>query len=245
MAEVKFPTEKISLPSRGKLYSETSPLRTGVVEIKYPTSKSEDILSNQEYIQKGTVIDKFLQDLIVDKTINYGDLLIGDKNALLVAARILGYGKCYTFSYHDHEEEVDLSQIQDKPLASEIEQATSNRFSFTLPVSQRVLEFKLLTHNDEQEIERELKGLRKMNKDAVPELSTRIKYMILSVDGEEDRKVIREFVDSELLAADSRALRKYVTDLQPDIDMVFYPEDSEEPVQIPILPSFLWPDLNY
>src|SRR5574344_617193 len=218
MAEVKFPTEKISLPSRGKLYSETSPLRTGVVEIKYPTSKSEDILSNQEYIQKGTVIDKFLQDLIVDKTINYGDLLIGDKNALLVAARILGYGKCYTFSYRDHEEEVDLSQIQDKPLASEIEQATSNRFSFTLPVSQRVLEFKLLT---------------------------RIKYMILSVDGEEDRKVIREFVDSELLAADSRALRKYVTDLQPDIDMVFYPEDSEEPVQIPILPSFLWPDLNY
>ena len=200
MTEINFPTEQISLPSKGRLYPENSSLRSGVVELKYPTAKSEDILTNQEYIQKGTVIDKFLQDLVVDKSISYGDLLIGDKNALLIAARILGYGKDYTFKYRDHTEEVDLSAIEDKPLSSEIENAKENRFRFELPVSKRVLEFKLLTHNDEQLIEKELKGLKKMNKGASPELSTRIKYMILSVDGEEDRKVIREFVDNELLS---------------------------------------------
>lgn len=244
MVETNFPTEQISLPSKGKLYPENSPLRSGVIEIKYPSSKSEDILTNQEYIQKGTVIDKFLQDLIVDKTIDYNQLLIGDKNAILVAARILGYGKSYVFEYNGIEEEVDLSNIQDKPLHSVIEQAVENRFTYQLPIRKNIIEFKLLTHNDEQLIDRELKSLKKISKNGVPELSTRLKYMVVSVDGSEEPKDIRNFVETQLLAADSRAFRKYVAEIQPDIDMVFYPEESSKAVQIPILPNFLWPDIS-
>ncbi len=89
----KFPSEIVDLPSKGLLYAEDSPLKSGTIEMKYMTAKEEDILTNQNYIQRGVVIDKLLQALIVDKKINYNELLTGDKNALLVAARILGYGK--------------------------------------------------------------------------------------------------------------------------------------------------------
>ena len=108
--EFQFPTEEVTLPSKGLLYPPTSPLRSGKVRMKYMTAKEEDILTNQNYIKGGTVIDKLLQSLIVDM-IKVDELLIGDKNALLVAARILGYGSDYEFKYINPEtgEEEDVS----------------------------------------------------------------------------------------------------------------------------------------
>jgi len=88
----KFPTEIVELPSKGLVYPQDNPLSSGKIEMKYMTAKEEDILTNQSYIQNGTVLDKLLQSLIVSK-IDYKDLIVGDKNALLIAARILGYGK--------------------------------------------------------------------------------------------------------------------------------------------------------
>ena len=245
MAENTFPTEIVELPSQGKLYSKNSPLASGKVEMRYMSAADEDILTNQSFIEKGIVVDKLLQSLIVDKSINYGDLLVGDKNALLIAARILGYGGKYEFEYRGEKEEVDLTQLLQKPLHPDFVAAETNNFTFTCPATGAVLEFKLLTHSDEQAIEQELKGLRRIKKDSVPELSTRLKYMIQSVDGVTDRKAVRDFVDTKFLARDSRAFRKYVSDLQPDIDMRFYPEDGpEDGVEIPITVSFLWPDIS-
>jgi len=245
MAETKFPSEIVDLPSKGKLYPKDSPLASGQVEIRYMTARDEDILTNQSYIEKGVVVDKLLQNLIVDKNIDYSQLLIGDKNALLVAARILGYGKMYEFEYRGEKESIDLSALPDKELADEVKKAKSNEFSYVLPVSGTTVTFKFLTHADEQQIEQEIKGLKKLNKDANPELSTRVKYMILSVNGETDRKRVRDFVDNEMLARDSRAFRKHVAEIQPDIDMKFYPEDGPEGgVDIPIGVSFLWPDVE-
>lgn len=241
---VKFPTEQVELPSKGKLYPKGSPLATGVVEMRYMSAADEDLLTNQNYIERGIVVDKLLQSLIVDKNIDYTQLLLGDKNALLVAARILGYGAKYEFEYRGQKEEVDLSQLPAKPLHPDFEKATSNLFTFTCPATGTVLEFKLLTQADDNQIEQELKGLKKINKDASPELSTRLKYMIVSVDGESDRKAVREFVDTAFLARDSRAFRKYVAAIQPDVNLKFYPEDGpEEGVDIPIGINFLWPDL--
>lgn len=243
--EIKFPTEVVELPSQGKLYPKTSPLASGKIEMRYMTAQDEDLLTNQSYIEKGIVVDKLLQSLIVDKSINYGDLLVGDKNALLVAARILGYGSKYEFEYRGRKESVELAELPQKPLHPDFVKAVSNNFTFTCPATGTVLEFKLLTHADEQAIEQELKGFRKVRKDNIPELSTRLKYMIQSVDGVTDRKAVRDFVDQRFLARDSRAFRKYVADLQPDIDMKFYPEDGpEEGVDIPVTVSFLWPDIS-
>jgi hypothetical protein len=242
MSEFKLPTETVELPSKGLLYPEDSELAKGTVEIKYMTAKEEDILTNQSYIKNGTVLDKLMKSLIVSK-INYDDLLIGDKNAIMVASRILGYGAEYTFNYLGESHTVDLSQVENKPLKEELFTSHVNEFTFTLPRSGNVVTFKLLSHKDEQDITRELEGLKKINKDASPELSTRLKYLITSVEGKRDKKDIREFVDNYLLAQDSRALREYIREIQPDVDLTFFPDGSNDRINIPIGISFFWPDL--
>jgi hypothetical protein len=241
-SKFKMPTETVDLPSKGLLYSEGSELAKGVIEMKYMTAKEEDILTNQTYIKNGTVLDKLIKSLIVSKIV-YDDLLIGDKNAIMVAARILGYGSDYTFEYNGESQLVDLSQIENKPLKEELFSPRVNEFSFTLPHSKNSITFKLLTHKDEQDINRELEGLKKINKDADPSLSTRLKYMITSVEGERERKDIREFVDNYLLAKDSRALREYVREIQPDVDLTFFPDGTSDRINIPIGISFFWPDI--
>jgi len=242
MSEFKLPTEVIELPSKGLLYPEGSELAKGTLEMKYMTAKEEDILTNQSYIQKGTVLDKLMKSLIVSK-INYDDLLIGDKNAIMVAARILGYGKDYSFSILGEDHTVDLSTLENKPLNEELFKDGENNFEFTLPHSGNKVTFKLLTHKDEQNISRELEGLKKINKDNSPELTTRLKYLITSVEGKTESKDIREFVDNYLLARDSRALREYIKEIQPDVELTFFPEGSNDRVNIPIGVSFFWPDV--
>jgi len=241
-SKFKMPTETVELPSKGLLYPEDSELAKGVVEIKYMTAKEEDILTNQSYIRNGTVLDKLLKSVIVSK-INYDDLLIGDKNAIMIAARILGYGADYSFEYNGESQSVDLSLIENKPLKEELFSKNVNEFSFTLPRSKNNITFKLLTHKDEQDINRELEGLMKINKDSSPELSTRLKFMITSVEGMRDKKDIREFVDTALLAQDSRALREYIREIQPDVDLTFFPDESSSRISIPIGVNFFWPDL--
>jgi len=242
----KLPTETIDLPSKGLLYPEANPLSSGKLEMKYMTAREEDILTNQNYISKGTVIDKLLQSLIVSK-IDYNDLLVGDKNALLVAARILGYGKDYDFTYKNEKITVDLSTLEPKQLDESIIKKGKNEFDFIFPSSGTNITFKLLTHRDEQAINQELNGLKRINKDNSPELSTRLKYMILSVEGSYEKKDVREFVDNYLLAKDSRLFREYVKSIQPDINLVFNhdgPDGFEEGVTIPIGINFLWPDVT-
>jgi hypothetical protein len=241
-SKFKMPTEVVELPSRGLLYPEGSELAKGEIEIKYMTAKEEDILTNQSYIRNGTVLDKLLKSVIVSK-INFDDLLIGDKNAIMIAARVLGYGAEYSFDYNGETQTVDLSQVENKPLKEELFTNHINEFSFTLPKSKNNITFKLLTHKDEQDINRELEGLKKINRDSSPEMSTRLKYMITSIEGMRDKKDIREFVDTALLAQDSRALREYIKEIQPDVDLTFFPSEGSDRVNIPIGISFFWPDI--
>ena len=242
MSKFSLPTETIELPSKGLLYPEGSELVKGTIEMKYMTAKEEDILTNQSYIKNGTVLDKLMKSLIISK-INYNQLLIGDKNAIMVAARILGYGANYKFTYNEEEHEVDLSKLENKKLDEKLFKSKSNEFSFKLPHSGNEVTFKLLTHKEEKDITRELEGLRKVNKDSSPELTTRLKYIIQSVNGERDKKDVRDFIDNYLLARDSRALREYINEIQPDVDLTFFPEGNESGVSIPIGLNFFWPDV--
>ncbi len=237
----KLPTETIELPSKGLVYPEGNPLSSGTVEIKYMTAKEEDILTNANYIANGTVLDKLMKSIIVSD-INYNDLLIGDKNAIMVSARILGYGAEYRFNYNGKEEVVDLSQLENKPVDESLYTRGLNEFSFTLPTSENEITFKLLTHGDEVKIDQELEGLKKINREGSPELTTRLKYMITSVNGDKERKVIREFVDTAFLARDTRAFREYISSIQPDVDLSFFPSNSTRSVSIPIGLNFFWPD---
>ena len=243
MAEFKLATEVVDLPSKGYLYSKDSPLADGKIEIKYMTAKEEDILTNSSYIQKGTVLDKLFQSLIVSK-INYNDLLIGDKNAIMIAARILGYGKDYTFTYEGIEETVDLTDVSNIEIDEELFKSGKNEFNFTFPHSGNEITFKLLNHGDETKIQRELDGLKKINKNEDPTLTTRLKHTILSVEGKTEKKDIREFVDKYLLARDARALREYIKSMSPDVDLTFFPSGSETTKTIPIGVGFFWPDFG-
>ena len=240
----QYPTEEVTLPSTGILYDPNSPLSKGVIEMKYMTALEEDILTNQNYIKDGTVIDKLLQALIVTP-INYNDLLIGDKNAILIAARILGYGSDYTFKYEGESHTIDLTSIEDKPLHEEVKAATANSFSYTLPTSKIEVTFGFMTHGQDVAIGKEIKGLKKINKKSNPDLSTRMKYIITAVNGDTEKKTIREFVDKGLLARDARALRAYINEIQPDTDLTFEREDSNgdfETLTVPITANFFWPD---
>ena len=242
----KFPTEIIELPSNGLIYDKENPLSSGKIEMKYMTAKEEDILTNQSYISNGTVLDRLLKALIVSK-VDYNDLIVGDKNALLIAARILGYGNDYVITYKGEEVKIDLSIIDNKKITNKDFESGKNEFPFTLPKSGTVITFKLLTHGDEMKIEKEIKGLKKINPNGSPELSTRLKYMIVSVDGSSEKKDVREYVDNYFLAQDSRALRNYIKDFQPDVNLkvpVETIQGGEEDIQVPIGLTFFWPDAD-
>lgn len=244
-SQFKLPTETVELPSKGLLYPEDSPLAKGEIEMKYMTAKEEDILTNANYINKGVVIDKLLQSLIVTPNVNYNDLLIGDKNAIMVAARVLSYGKDYEFSYRGENVSIDLTTIEPKEVNYSLFESKKNEFEFTLPASGNVVTFKLLTHNDERNIDRELEGLKKINKEAAPEVTTRLKYMITSVNGLREPKDIRQFVDNYMLAKDARALREEYSKISPDVNLVFNFEGEdgvEEGIDLPIGITFFWPD---
>lgn len=238
--QFKIPTETVELPSKGLLYPEDSPLSKGEIEMKYMTAREEDILTNNNYISNGTVIDKLLKSLIVTEGVDFNDLLIGDKNAVMIAARILSYGKDYTFTYGGKPVTVDLTSLNNKEV--DIKKG-KNEFEFILPKSENKVTFKLLTHKDERAIENEMTGLKKLNKESSTAVTTRLKHTITSVNGKTEKKDIREFVDKYLLAADARALRLHMISVTPDVDMKFYPDGVSGGVDLPIGIGFFWPDI--
>ena len=240
----QFPAEEVTLPSKGLLYPDDSSLRKGIIEMKYMTAREEDILTNPNLINNGTVIDKLLESLIVTP-INYNELLTGDKDAVLVAARVLGYGSDYTFEYRGEKITIDLNNIEDKPLDESLVIEGKNEFTFTLPTSKKEITFKFLTHGDEQSIQKELKGLKKVNKNVSSDLTTRLKHIVTSIDGDYEKKTIREFVDNEFLARDARELRNYIRKIQPSVDLSYDYEDQSgniTTIDIPVGIGFFWPD---
>jgi hypothetical protein len=239
----KFPTEHVSLPSKGLLYPEDHPLSSGMVEMKYMTAREEDILTNLNYVKQGIVIDKLLQSLLVTE-FDYSDLLIGDKNAIMVAARVLGYGKDYPFTYEGEEVIVDLAELLPVELDESLIIKGVNEFEYELPYSKNKITYKILNGKDEKAIEAEIKGLKRINKNSSTDISTRLKHQIIAVDGDDDKKSIREFVDGYMLARDSSSFRKHLKLTQPDIQMTFNYDgkNGDEEVAVPIEVQFFWPD---
>ena len=250
MAKHEFPTEVISLPSEGKCYPKENPLSSGQIEIKYMTAREEEILTSQNLIKKGVVLDKLFEAIIVDKGINPDDIVLGDKNAIMLATRLLGYGKEYIVEMLDSEENkhkivVDLSSVKTK----EVDLSTlnpENTYNFTTPMGKNLIEFKYLTHGDEKSIDVDVKALKKFNKSGTSsELTTRYRYMIKSVDGESDTKSVVDFINNRFLARDTRAFRNFVKENQPDMDMNFTYTDpitgEEEVRSIPMGVGFFWP----
>lgn len=262
VSDYKFPTEIIELPSKGLIYPKDNPLSSGKVEMKYMTAKEEDILTTQSYIKDGSVLDRLFQSLIVSNgeglPIKYVDLVVGDKNAIMISARILGYGKDYEVEIDDpfkvdtkQKETIDLTQFENKEYdGSSQTELHKNEFEFELPRSKRKITFQALTESKERKIKHQIeeakKAGRKLKDETSKDLTIRLKNMILSVDGEYDQKIINNFVDNELFAIDSKDLRRYMNEVTPDIDLTweFVSEETGErrEMLLPMDVGFFWPN---
>jgi hypothetical protein len=251
--KIEYPSEVVELPSKGWFYSPDNPLTSGKVDIKYMTAKEEDILTSQNLIKKGVVLDKLLEQLIVTPGVKLDDILVGDKNAIFISARVLAYGKDYKIKFKDPstgddvEDTIDLTKLNAKEFDFDSYTRGDNIFEFTLPHSGKRIHWKLLTHADEQAIDAELKGLKKFtkNKNETSEVTTRLKYIIKAIDGNDDRANIKSFVDKSLLARDSLAFREHIKETTPDLDMTFNFESEdtgyEERMTIPLGVDFFYP----
>ena len=245
MSENKFPSEIIDLPSEGKLYPEGHPCRDGKIEIKYMTAKEEDILTSQNLIKKGVVVDTLLNSLILTNGVKIDDLLLGDKNAIMVAARILAYGPEYTCEVTNPktgEAQTHTFNLADCPFKKLPKGITENSFEVTLPVSKKKIKFCILTGKEEQMIEKDLKASKKLNS-VTPELTTRFRYLIKEVDGDDSKSVINE-ISQNMLSRDSMFLRKQIRDVAPDIELSqeIDIEGESVKVNIPMTVGFFWPD---
>ena len=243
--EFKFPTEVVDLPSGGKLYPKDSPLSSGKIELKYMTAKEEDILTSQNLIKKGVVVDKLLNSLIITKNITSDDLLIGDKNAVMVASRILAYGGDYVVEVTNpntgetQQQTFDLTSCDFKELPEDVDYS-NNEFELELPVTKVKITFKLLSGRDEVNISKELESLKKIGQQA--EVTTRLKHVITSVNGETDKSIISNFVNN-MLSKESLFLRDEIQRINPDINLkqeIDFGGDSTE-VDIPMTVEFFWP----
>ena len=246
MSEHKFPTEVIDLPSGGKLYPKDSPLAEGKLELKYMTTKEEDILMSENLIKKGVVIDKLLDSLIVTQGIKQDDLVLGDKNAVLVAARILAYGPHYTCEVanpNNFEQTVehtfDLTECPFKEVVEGVDYS-DNSFDFETPIGKNKIKFKLLTGVEEKLIEKDLEQSKKVGYNS--EITTRLRYTITEVDGDNKPETISVF-SQNMLARDSAKLRNYIQEISPDIDLSSEIEigGNTVSVSIPLTVEFFWP----
>jgi hypothetical protein len=250
-----FPTEVINLPSQGKVYPEGNPLASGTVEMKYMTAREEDILTSANLIKQGIVLDKLMESLIVS-SVKLDDLIIGDKNAILIASRILGYGKDYDCTVScpkcnaSNKISVDLAQLPEVNISEEANMIAPGIFVYKLPKSGRIVQFRLLTGADDKKISKALEGSKKSNKNSSNvdrELTTRLKHLILSVDDNNEQSYIDNFVDVDLLAMDSRALRTYIKMISPDVKFEINNfscdecEHVEEALAFSIDSTFFWP----
>lgn len=245
MADYKFPTETIELPSTGKCYPEGSPLRNGTIDIKYMTAKEEDILTSTNLLQKGIAIDKLMESLIVTPGVHPDDLLTGDLNAVMIASRILAYGKDYnadvicercgsTFTHN-----IDLSKLE----MVTPEQMLSE-YTVTLPTN-TVVTFKLLTRHDEKVIKNDINALKKIDPDLENNSPTRLAHTITSVNGNRDKKIIREFAEN-MLIRDVRAFREEYRKVSPDVDTsvsVSCKCGHTFTMRMPFGANFFWPEL--
>jgi hypothetical protein len=244
-----FPTEIISLPSKGLVYPENNPLSSGEITIKLMTAKEEDILTSANLVKKGVHLDKLLESVVVESGVSINDLLIGDKNAILISSRVLAFGPEYEVTINDPNENepvkitVDLSKIQIKEI-DESKLNRKNEYDYTLPISKANIKFKLLTHGDELAIQKDVEALQKATKTS-NEITSRYRRIITEVDGNRDLGYISNFVTNRLLAGDSKSLRKEISRMSPDLDLKFEYESpytgEKEALRIPFGVDFFYP----
>ena len=252
------PTEVVDLPSKGLFYPETHPLHNkDTIEIRFMTAKDEDTLTNQSLLKKGLALEKVLQDIIVDKRVTPDSLLIGDKNAIVIAARRSAYGadyetkvncpSCGKIQQHNFDlNDYDLNDpLDNEKLESlSIERTELNTFIFTLPVLKVPVEIRLLTGRDETFIAQKAREAQQAKKDLDSVVVMQLRLMIKSINNISDPNIIAEAC-TILPARDSKVIREVYKEISPNIQLVHNFEcrscSYEARMEVPFTADFFWP----
>lgn len=250
-----IPVELVRIPSQGKLYPPEHPLANEEgVEVRSMTAREEDILTSPALHKNGTMISKLIESCLINKSIKVGTLLRGDRDALMIAVRIIGYGSDYKVKMpcplceemFDNVFELNRLPVKECPVKSV--QDGTNRFAYTLPLSKMPVEFKLLTCEDERDISQQAERKKKLGvAQSDSRITTRLFHQVLSINGVEDRGKLATMVSS-LRAGDSMALRSCMVKAEPGVDMR---QEASCPhcggvseVDVPLVASFFWPEFD-
>ncbi len=247
------PTEFVELPSKGLCYPESHPLHEQeTIEIKFMTAKEEDILSSRALLKKGIAIERFLQSIIVDQKIRAKDLIVGDRNAILIAARVSGYGNLYETRVNcpscgeksDFVFDLNVKNVKEAELGDEISSAGDGNFKITMPFSKFNVVFRLLTGEDENHLT-SVAAAKKKSKRIDSVLAEQYRRMIVSIEGHTDRQIVARYADA-MPTKDSRHLKKCYKQVNPDVDIKENFEclscGHEQEMEVPFGADFFWPD---
>jgi len=247
------PTEFVDLPSEGLRYPQGHPLFNQTsVEIRHMTAKEEDILTSESLIRKGIVLDRLIDSVLVNKSIKAESLLIGDKNAILIAARVTGYGEDYDASVdcpncgETNKASYDIpSIIQTVEPSEDVNWVGHDTFKVSLPRTKVEVTCRLLTGRDEESRRQRQKNEKRAGVASSGGLTSQIEMIITSINGSEDRGMIRSFVQN-MPALDARHLRKVYASAVPNIelkaDFTCVACEHNTEMEVPITAGFFWPD---
>ena len=243
----EVPYDVIELPSKGKLYVGNK----STIKVEYLTATDENILTSPNLLQSGKVLEYLLNNKVKDDDLKVSDLLVGDRNAIMIFLRATGYGEMYPVKLTDpetgeeFETEINLGELKNKELSADPDE--KGEFSFSLPRTKKDIKFKLLTAGDEDAILKSVEKRTKLTKSKIQHtLTYRLETQIMEIDGNRDKNYISKFV-AVMPAYDSLVLREYIDEIEPGVDLnieVETPSGEYLRTVLPITVRFFWPNLR-
>ncbi len=252
-------TEYVDLPSLGKFYPQNHPLHNKTsIEIREMTAKEEDILTNKSYIKKGLIVDKLLESIIVDKSIQVSSILVGDKNAIMIAARSNAYGPTYDIIANclncssKNSITIDLGDTKktyavDLPDASIDANITKNKngnVSISLPKTKWIVECRLMNGDDEQKIFKIVEEKRLRNESPDMSIIQQLGLIVQSINFATDQEILKSALES-MPASDAKYLRDKYYSIVPNITLekryTCSSCSEEQEVEVPFTEEFFWP----
>ena len=246
------PTEFVELPSQGKFYSESHPLyEKDSIEVRQMTAKEEDMLTSRTLLKKGVALDRVISSLIVNRSIDPDSLLVGDRNAIIIATRVAGYGHMYETKVtcpscgenQEYSFDLNSANIYDGSDAKDLGVQFNNdgTFNTTLPRTGVDVQFRLLTGRDEKTFLNGMQSDRKAKSEK--NVTRQLSAIVVSLNGDTSMQAKQYFTDN-VPSIDSRHLRLVYRLAAPNVDLTQHFECSEcsheQEMEVPLSADFFW-----
>lgn len=247
--QMNAPYDVIKLPSEGLLYKNCK----SALKVAYLNATDENIITNPNLLKSGKFLEVLINRKILNYDIRYKDLHVGDRNAIMIWLRSTGFGSMYKIklsdpenNYEEFETEVDLSKLPIKHLSKKPDD--NGHFTFKLPITQKVVTYRLLTVGDVEDIENRVDDIsEELGPEFVDTSTYTLKKQVVAVDGDYSSEVVERFVEEGMRLGDVRAFRKEINEVESGIDMAITVETQgggSLDTFLPLNVTFFWPELG-